>query len=74
MQGNTDFSKNDMGASQPLLITETSTGIVSTFNAVDIQPEIVSSTQTGAHLNLSQVCDGLFYRTCLSSVGPILLF
>lgn len=56
-QGNPDFSMKDMGASQPQLITETNTGIVSTFNAVDLQPDIISSTQPGAHLNLlSQVC------------------
>ncbi|KAG5558355.1 hypothetical protein RHGRI_008322 [Rhododendron griersonianum] len=51
-QGNPDFSMKDMGASQPQLITETNTGIVSTFNAVDLQPDIISSTQPGAHLNL----------------------
>ncbi|KAI8564580.1 hypothetical protein RHMOL_Rhmol03G0191500 [Rhododendron molle] len=51
-QGNPDFSMKDMGASQPQLITETNTGIVSTFNAVDLQPGIISSTHPGAHLNL----------------------
>ncbi|XP_058205092.1 uncharacterized protein LOC131319013 isoform X2 [Rhododendron vialii] len=51
-QGNPDFSTKDMGASQAQLITETDTGIVSTFNAVDLQPDIISSTQPGAHLKL----------------------
>lgn len=56
-QGNPDFSMKDMGPSQPQLITETDTGIMSTYNQVGLQPEIISSTQPGAHLNLlSQVC------------------
>lgn len=69
VQGNTDFSKNDMGASQPLLITETNTGIVSTFNALDIQPEILSSTQTGAHLNLLSQYTGNLYFASGPSMG-----
>ncbi|KAF7147217.1 hypothetical protein RHSIM_Rhsim03G0166300 [Rhododendron simsii] len=51
-EGNPDFSMKDKGASQPQLITETNTGIMSTSNAVDLKPDIINSTQPGAHLNL----------------------
>ena len=55
VEGNPDFSQKD-----PPLVTEINPGITSMLNPVELQPEIVNSSQPGGHLNLlSQVCYGL---------------
>ncbi|KAI8563985.1 hypothetical protein RHMOL_Rhmol03G0150100 [Rhododendron molle] len=70
-EGNPDFSMKDKGASQPQLITGTNTGIMSTSNAVDLKPDIISSTQPGAHLNLVTVFSYLLWWQLSSPIHEI---
>ncbi|KAI8563951.1 hypothetical protein RHMOL_Rhmol03G0148400 [Rhododendron molle] len=74
-EGNLDFSMKDKGASQPQLITGTNTGIMSTSNAVDLKPDIISSTQLGAHLNLvtATFCGGNF-SSPIHEIGSHIIF
>ncbi|KAK9292677.1 hypothetical protein L1049_020655 [Liquidambar formosana] len=60
VEGNPDFSNKDIGASQPQMVTEINSGIMSTLNQVELQSEIVNSSHPGGHLNvLSQYPSGL---------------
>ena len=63
VEGNPDFSNQDIGGSQPQVITEIRTGIMSSSNEVGLQHEIVNSSQSLGHLNpLSQVCNSLYFH------------
>ncbi|KAK6936303.1 CCR4-NOT transcription complex subunit 1, HEAT repeat [Dillenia turbinata] len=59
VEGNPDFSNKDV-ASQPQMVSEINSGIMSTLNQVELQPDIISSSHPGGHLNvLSQYTTGL---------------
>lgn len=63
VEGNPDFSNKDFGASQPHMVAEINSGVMSTLNQVELQPEIVNPSQSGGQLNLlSQVCFVYFPR------------
>ncbi|XP_059666940.1 uncharacterized protein LOC132312554 isoform X2 [Cornus florida] len=60
VEGNPDFSNKDVGASQLQMVTDFNSGIISTLNQVELQPEIVNSSHPGGHMNiLSQYAGNL---------------
>lgn len=57
IEGNPDFSNKDVGASQPQLVSEIKSGIVSPVNQVELPLEVASPSNSGGHTHLlSQVC------------------
>lgn len=58
IEGNPDFSNKDVAASQPQMVSEINSGIISTLSQVELQPDIVNSSHPGSHLNvMTQVCN-----------------
>lgn len=56
VEGNPDFSNKDVGATQSQIVPEVNSGVISTLNQVELQPEIVNPSHPSGHLNvLSQV-------------------
>ncbi|KAK1261309.1 hypothetical protein QJS04_geneDACA021630 [Acorus gramineus] len=51
VEGNPDFSNKDIAASQPAVVAD-NTGMISTLNQVEIQPEVVSASRPSSHSNL----------------------
>lgn len=57
IEGNPDFSNKDIGASQPQMVAEVNSGMISTLSQVELQPEVANPSHPGGHSNvLSQVC------------------
>jgi len=57
IEGNPDFSNKDVGASQPQLVPEVKSGIISPLNHVELPLEVASPPNSGGHAHLlSQVC------------------
>ncbi|TYH38529.1 hypothetical protein ES332_D12G116000v1 [Gossypium tomentosum] len=52
LEGNPDFSNKDVGASQPQMVPEAKTGIISPLNHVDIPLEVASPPNPGGHTHL----------------------
>ncbi|KAL5999839.1 hypothetical protein ACLOJK_038126 [Asimina triloba] len=52
VEGNPDFSNKDIGASQPQLIAESNSGIMSALNQVDLQPELANPSHHSGHSNV----------------------
>ena len=56
IEGNPDFSNKDVGASQPLMVPEVKSGIISPLNHVELPLEVASPPNSGVHTHmLSQV-------------------
>jgi len=68
MEGNPDFSNKDVGASQPQMLPEVKSGIISPLNHVELPLEGGSPPNSGVHSHmLSQVCVHLVFYFFLSS-------
>ncbi|GMI99089.1 hypothetical protein like AT1G02080 [Hibiscus trionum] len=52
IEGNPDFSNKDVGASQPQMVAEVKSGIISPLNHVDTPLEVASSRDPGGHTHL----------------------
>ncbi|KAL4599949.1 hypothetical protein ACB092_11G164000 [Castanea dentata] len=52
IEGNPDFSNKDVGASQPQLVSEIKSGIVSPVNQVELPLEVASPSNSGGHTHL----------------------
>lgn len=73
IEGNPDFSTKDVGASQLQIVSEINSGIMSTLSQVELQPDIVSSSHPGGHLNVvTQVCIIGFVTWFSSVVFPLI--
>lgn len=56
VEGNPDFSNKDAGSSQPQIVTDVKSGIVSSLNQVELPLEAATSSHPGGHSRiLSQV-------------------
>lgn len=72
MEGNPDFSNKDIGASQPQIVAEVKSGIISPLNQVELSLEVAPSSNSGGHTHLlSQVCN---WFTSLESFFFLFLF
>ncbi|XP_058085160.1 uncharacterized protein LOC131232729 isoform X2 [Magnolia sinica] len=49
IEGNPDFSNKDMGASQPQMVAESNSGIISALSQVDLQPELTNPSHHSGH-------------------------
>jgi CCR4-NOT transcription complex subunit 1 len=68
IEGNPDFSNKDVGASQPQMLPEVKSGIISPLNHVELPLEGASPPNSGVHAHmLSQVCVHLVFYFFLSS-------
>lgn len=57
IEGNPDFSNKDAGASQPQLVAEMKSGMISSVNQVELPLEVANVSNSGGHSHfLSQVC------------------
>lgn len=61
LEGNPDFSNKDVGASQPQMVAEVKSGIISPLNQVDLPLDVAPSSGSHTHL-LPQVCHNIFLR------------
>ncbi|KAL9348540.1 hypothetical protein Peur_059906 [Populus x canadensis] len=52
IEGNPDFSNKDVGASQPQLVPEVKSGIISPLNHVELPLEVASPPNSGGHAHL----------------------
>ncbi|KAJ4956450.1 hypothetical protein NE237_013233 [Protea cynaroides] len=52
VEGNPDFSTKDIGASQPQMIAEVNSGMISSLNQVELQPEVSVQSHPGGHSNV----------------------
>ncbi|KAA8515904.1 hypothetical protein F0562_019083 [Nyssa sinensis] len=52
IEGNPDFSNKDVGASQPQMVGEVKSGIISTINQVELPLEVASSSHPGGHSHI----------------------
>ncbi|BBG97359.1 transcription regulator [Prunus dulcis] len=50
LEGNPDFSNKDVGASQPQMVAEVKSGIISPLNQVDLPLEVAPSSGSHTHL------------------------
>lgn len=56
IEGNPDFSNKDVGSSQPPVMNEVKSGIISTLNQADIPLDVAASPHPGGHSRIiSQV-------------------
>lgn len=56
VEGNPDFSNKDVGSSQPQMMNEVKSGMMSTLNQVEIPLDVAASPHPGGHSRiLSQV-------------------
>ncbi|WRX18737.1 CCR4-Not complex component [Theobroma cacao] len=73
VEGNPDFSKKDVGASQPPVVTEINSEIKSTLNKVYLQHEIVNTSHSDDQLELaSRIADigsQIIFNEELSTLG-----
>ena len=57
IEGNPDFSNKDVGASQPQMVAEMKSSIMSSLNQVELPLEVATASNSGNHSHLlSQVC------------------
>ncbi|XP_040991398.1 CCR4-NOT transcription complex subunit 1-like isoform X2 [Juglans microcarpa x Juglans regia] len=60
IEGNPDFSNKDAGASQPQLVAEIKSGMISSVNQVELPLEVASASNSGGHSHfLSQYAASL---------------
>lgn len=59
VEGNPDFSKKDVGASQPPVVTGINSEIKSTLNKVYLQHEIVNTSHSDDQLEVLSLLLGL---------------
>ncbi|KAG2672226.1 hypothetical protein I3843_13G029000 [Carya illinoinensis] len=60
VEGNPDFSNKDAGASQPQLVAEIKSGMISSVNQVELPLEVASASNSGGHSHfLSQYAASL---------------
>uniref|UniRef100_A0A6N2L7C3 CCR4-NOT transcription complex subunit 1 n=1 Tax=Salix viminalis TaxID=40686 RepID=A0A6N2L7C3_SALVM len=52
IEGNPDFSNKDVGASQPLMVPEVKSGIISPLNHVELPLEVASPPNSGVHTHM----------------------
>ncbi|XVF22765.1 hypothetical protein REPUB_Repub12eG0199200 [Reevesia pubescens] len=52
LEGNPDFSNKDVGASQPQMVAEVKSGIISPLNHVELPLEVASPPNSGGHTHL----------------------
>ncbi|KAF3440045.1 hypothetical protein FNV43_RR18323 [Rhamnella rubrinervis] len=52
IEGNPDFSNKDIGASQPQMVAEVKSGIISPLNQVELPLEVAPSSNSGGHTHL----------------------
>ncbi|XWS35646.1 hypothetical protein CRYUN_Cryun20dG0014500 [Craigia yunnanensis] len=52
LEGNPDFSNKDVGASQPQMVAEVKSGIISSLNHVELPLEVATPPNSGGHTHL----------------------
>lgn len=63
IEGNPDFSNKDAGASQPQIVADVKSGMISPLNHAELPLEVANPPSSGGHTHLlSQVC--VYFIVC----------